>query len=104
MEQPNTLQISDLLKLVQLENPDNQISDSDGNAYDLEDLLSEMRELCDKIFLADDDYHLAMQLIVMAAFSVGWLSKLDPEAVRKLARDRYTDQSPWAHQAGNATA
>ncbi|WP_017863231.1 hypothetical protein [Leptospira santarosai] len=47
MDQPNTLQISDLLKLVQLENPDNQISDSDGNEYDFEDLLARIPELYD---------------------------------------------------------
>ncbi|MDO6395465.1 hypothetical protein Q4554_15410 [Leptospira santarosai] len=104
MEQSNTLQISDLLKLVQLEDPNACVVDSDGNAYDYEDLLARIPELYDEILLTTDDYHMAMQLIVMAAFSVGWLSKLDPETVKMLARDRYADQSPWAHQTGNATA
>ncbi|WP_080618379.1 hypothetical protein [Leptospira santarosai] len=64
----------------------------------------EYRNCTTSILLTYGDYHMAMQLIVMAAFSVGWLSKLHPETVKMLARDRYADQSPWAHQTGNATA
>ncbi|WP_016758127.1 MULTISPECIES: hypothetical protein [Leptospira] len=98
MNQQETLEIKDILKLIQLENPAHYAEDFEGNAYDNEYLLSQLQDMCDNAHTSEDDYHLAMQLITIAALSVGWLLELNPDAVKKLSQDRYSDQSPFRKQ------
>ncbi|MCL8310124.1 hypothetical protein M9Y90_05460 [Leptospira interrogans] len=98
MNQPETLEIKDILKLIQLEDPTLYVEDFGGEAYEYNYLLSQLRDMCNKVHTSKDDYHLAMQLITIAALSVGWLLELNPDAVKKLSQDRYFDQSPFRKQ------
>ncbi|UNE66893.1 hypothetical protein FH588_20690 [Leptospira interrogans] len=98
MNQPETLEIKDILKLIQLEDPTLYAQDFGGNTYDNTFLLSQLQDMCGNAHTSEDDYHLAMQLITIAALSVGWLLELNPDAVKKLSQDRYFDQSPFRKQ------
>ncbi|EKN89027.1 hypothetical protein [Leptospira interrogans] len=98
MNQPETLEIKDILKLIQLEDPTLYVEDFGGEAYEYNYLLSQLQDMCGNAHTSEDDYHLAMQLITIAALSVGWLLELNPDAVKKLSQDRYFDQSPFRKQ------